>query len=265
MPMFEQDLEIAFHVPVVPGVFCMGLRSPEMVAVAEPGQFVMVRIGDRLDPLLRRPFSICGRRGREVFILLYAVVGQGTGLMSRLNAGERVSVLGPLGKGFEMAGHDSAPILVAGGIGIAPLFFLAQCLRPGPMTFLAGFGSAGQIIDPAPLGLGDLNMEIATDDGTRGHHGSVTDLLKPHLNGAGDRKGVIYACGPGAMLRRTGALAREQGVPCQVSLETVMACGLGVCQGCAVPAAEKEPRSYHLVCQHGPVFQAEALDWKTHD
>jgi dihydroorotate dehydrogenase electron transfer subunit len=258
--MITQDAEIVFNKKLTRDTFLMGLRSREIAAEAKPGQFVMIKVRPGADPLLRRPFSICATRGDDLFLILYQVVGQGTALMSMTEKGERVSVLGPLGKGFDFPERGQDPVLIAGGIGVAPLIFFAQAIGGNTVTFMAGYRSDSEIVDTEELGLSDIKIAIATDDGTAGHKGPVTDLLEAYLNEA-RHDSLVYACGPGAMLDRVAALTLAQGISCQVSLETHMACGLGACQGCAVKAAPGQRKTYYQVCHDGPVFPVHALDW----
>jgi len=264
--MFEREAVIIEHREVVQGVFLMTLREPSIAGRARPGQFVMVRIHAGLDPLLRRPFSICGLTGEDAFRILYRVVGRGTALLSGTGAGEAVQVLGPLGSGFRTDTTSGPALLVGGGMGVAPLFFLAQALSgaPGPpVAFLAGFPSAADVLDPAEILGTDLRLEVATDDGSAGYAGFVTELLRARLDSEGPGAlGAVYACGPGAMLARAAALTSERSLPCQVSLEAFMACGLGACLGCAVPAGPAGQDPYYRVCREGPVFDAGAVDWK---
>ena len=260
--MIDQHVEIVFNKKFTDDTFLMGLRSPEIVSEARPGQFVMIKVRPGNDPLLRRPFSISATRGDDLFLILYQVVGQGTRMMSMTGKGERLSVLGPLGKGFDLPETGQEPVLVAGGIGIAPLIFLARTIEPRDLMFVAGYGSVDQMLDTEEMGISGNKITIATDDGSRGHKGPVTDLLETHLDEA-RHDSVIYACGPLAMLKRVAELTVDRGIPCQVSLETHMACGLGACQGCAVKAAPEQNRVYYQVCQDGPVFPVHSLDWKS--
>ena len=260
--MIEEESEIVFNKEVANSTFYMGLRSPEIVAIARPGQFAMLRVTAGIDPLLRRPFSICGLHRDEIFYILYRIVGRGTELMSRASKGERLSVLGPLGKGFELPLHRGKSLLVAGGIGIAPLIFLAQTLDTDDATFLAGYRSANDIIPTEQVGL-DLAISIATDDGTAGRGGTIIDLLKGYAPNIQEERPIVFACGPSPMLREVAALANHWRVPCQVSLETSMACGLGACQGCSVRGSSGQGRPYRLVCHDGPVFDVNDIDWKS--
>ena len=260
--MIEQNSKIVFNKRLAPETFLMALESPEVVDKAKPGQFVMIRVTPGIDPLLRRPFSICGTRGDDLFLILYKVVGRGTAIMSKAGGGEKLAVLGPLGRGFDLPKRDCNSVLVAGGIGVAPLIFLARAIDAGKIAFLSGYRSKNEILPLGQFGLDAMETLISTDDGTAGHHGFVTELLENHLAGFSEDPPIVFSCGPLPMLKRVAELALKRNIPCQVSLETSMACGLGACQGCAVRASSKENRTYFHVCQDGPVFDAETLDWE---
>ncbi len=262
--MIDQRGKIAFNQRVTENTFLMGLECPRIAAATRPGQFAMLRVGSGYDPLLRRPFSICGTKG-DLILVLYDVVGRGTTLMSAMEAGDDVTVLGPLGHGFSSGSGDRMSLLVAGGIGIAPLLYLAQTMTEQPYRLLAGFRTATAVIDATSAVGASKDVSVATDDGTAGHHGPVTDLLRAHLAERGSRGSAlgVYACGPKAMLRKVATMTLEKGIACQVSLEAYMACGLGACQGCAVRAAAGQERTYYHVCKDGPVFPVQAVDWDT--
>jgi dihydroorotate dehydrogenase electron transfer subunit len=261
--MIEQYADIAFNDQINENTWLLGLRSSEIVKSAKPGQFVMIRVRRSLEPLLKRPFSIFGVK-KNLCLVLYRVVGQGTAVMARLGEGEELSVLGPLGKGFRMPGKDQLPVLVAGGIGIAPLAFLAQSLKAKAFLFLMGFGTAGEIITLDHVSGGHMEVSIATDDGTTGHPGPVTDLLEKFLKSkkAKGKNLSLYTCGPKPMLKKIAEMARRHRLLCQFSLEANMACGLGACQGCAIRASSGGKNSYVLVCRDGPVFPVQSIDWK---
>jgi dihydroorotate dehydrogenase electron transfer subunit len=259
--MMNQEIEVVFNRRVSRETFFMGLRSEQVVGEARPGQFVMIRVTHEADPLLRRPFSISGTRGHDLFFILYRVVGRGTSIMSGTREGERLGVLGPLGKGFDLPKGRGQSLLVAGGIGVAPLIFLAQSIKTGDVVFMTGYGSADEIVPIKELGLTDKETLISTEDGEAGHQGVVTDLLERRLSKIGSVRQTVYSCGPVAMLKRVASLTFDLRIPCQVSLETSMACGLGACQGCAVRASSKENSTYYHVCHDGPVFGAESVDW----
>lgn len=261
MAMDDRSLGIVFNRRIGGEVFLMGLRSAEVAAEARPGQFVMVRVSDGSEPLLRRPFSICGCRNGELFLILYKVVGRGTAIMSGLKQGDRMGVLGPLGRGFGTPPKGAMSFLVGGGLGIAPLLFMAERFGAKDMVFLAGARTARELISPKHLDM-DLEPLIATDDGTSGFKGTAVDLFKMNLmKGPGGPK-AVFACGPLPMLKGLWALAGAENILCEVSLEASMACGLGACQGCAVRAARGRPEPYSLVCRDGPVFAASSLNWE---
>ena len=260
--MFEQNAKIVFNKRLAPETFLMALKSPELVAEARPGQFVMIRVTQGINPLLRRPFSICGTRGDDLFLILYKVVGRGTAIMSKARGGEKLSVLGPLGRGFDLPKRDCNSVLVAGGIGVAPLIFLAQAIDAEKIAFLAGYRSENEMLPLEKFGLDAMETLVSTDDGTAGHHGFVTELLESQLEYFSEDPPLIFSCGPLHMLSRVAELTLKKKRPCQVSLETHMACGLGACQGCAVRASSEENRTYFHVCQDGPVFDVQKLDWK---
>lgn len=258
--MIDRYTEIVFNRPVTRETWIMGLRSPELAAVTKPGQFVMIRVRPGIDPLLRRPFSVCGI-DEECFMVLYRVVGKGTEIMTTIQPGEKLPVLGPLGIGFSAPGEKDLPVLVGGGIGVAPLLFLAQSLGARKVEFMMGFRTIQEIIRLDDFEGPIQNVSLATDDGTEGHAGFVTDLLLTFLEEHKGRSLSLFACGPRPMLKKVAETAMKRGIPCQVSLESAMACGFGVCQGCAVKASAQGSATYHYVCQNGPVFSAESIDW----
>ena len=261
--MIEQAIKIEFNKRVATDTFFMGFRSTEIAAKSRPGQFVMLRVSRGVDPLLRRPFSICGVQGKDLVCILYRVVGRGTAILSETGNGEILSVIGPLGRGFELPERDKKALLVAGGIGVAPIFFLAQAMKDRDVEFMTGFTSSSEIIEAGEVSDPSIRMSVATDDGTAGYAGTVADLLKGYLDRNPDGSFYLYACGPLQMLKSVVSIAIDRDIPCQVSMESAMACGLGACQGCAVKAFSREGgiRYFH-VCKDGPVFPAHLLDWK---
>ncbi|NLZ93642.1 MAG: dihydroorotate dehydrogenase electron transfer subunit [Firmicutes bacterium] len=217
---------------------------------AQPGQFVQVAVSTAYDPFLKRPFSVhdCSA---NTLTLLYRRSGRGTSLLAEKKAGEKLEVVGPLGTGFPMVTEDKI-ILVAGGIGSAPLFYLLKTLQAAgkKVAFYYGARSKNELILREQYQmLADEYME-ATDDGSCGHQGVVTELMADVLD---EEKPVIFACGPDGMLRAVAKLAKRNKCRCYVSLEAHMACGVGACLGCVVPNIRGE---YVRVCVEGPVFPA---------
>lgn len=202
----------------------------------------------RHDPLLPRPMAVYRGEG-ERLEFRFKVVGRGTELLATLPEGTSLGVVGPLGNGFPSPG--GRPVLVGGGTGIASLYELAAS-SAGATRVLLGGRSRGDILGLEDFEALEVQLEIATEDGSLGHRGRVTELLKP---GPEDR---VYACGPTPMMARARELAREGGAACWVSLEIPMACGFGVCLGCAV----RTVAGVRYVCTNGPVFEAEELLWE---
>ncbi|MCL4424919.1 MAG: dihydroorotate dehydrogenase electron transfer subunit [Firmicutes bacterium] len=247
------------------------LRAGELAQQAEPGQFVMVKADDGLDPFLRRPLSfhrINQERG-EVQIL-FQVKGRGTGLLARRLPGDALQLLGPLGRGFTLeqrmfpengAGTQrQRVVLVGGGIGVAPLLALAEKAARGgdEVLLLLGARSRDDLLAVSDFRALGAQVHLATDDGSLGHHGLITDLLDQVLRE--DAADAIYACGPLPMLKKVAQLADQFGRPAQLSLEERMGCGLGACIGCVV--GTKGPGgqpTYKKVCQDGPVFPAQEV------
>ncbi len=234
--------------------YLMWLDSPEIAAEAGPGQFVMVRCGE--DTSLRRPLSIHQSDGNKI-ALLFAVVGKGTTWLSQREAGDKVDLLGPLGNAFSINPTSKNLLLVAGGIGIAPLCFLAQeaLMKDCRVTLLAGVQTAACVYPERQLPP-EISVICATDDGTTGRKGMVTDFLADYI----DRADQVFACGPLPMYRDMAFRKQElklEGKPVQVSLEMRMACGRGFCYGCTL----KTKAGLKLVCDDGPVFNLEDILW----
>jgi dihydroorotate dehydrogenase electron transfer subunit len=240
-------------------LYRLRLRAPQIAAQAKPGQFVMLKVRHGKDPLLARPFSIHGVEGEDFFIL-YRVVGRGTSILSLTRTGKSLAVWGPLGAGFDL--NVENPILVAGGMGIAPLPFVAEKLvRQGKkpafilgMLTTNGFEALVEAMQNR-LKLSDITISWATEDGSLGLKGLVTHLLPDALKTPGSS---VLTCGPMPMLKAVAKIAAEHNTPCQVSLEAPMACGIGVCLGCVIPQAGG---GYLRACQEGPVLDAGRVDW----
>ncbi|MFH2127401.1 MAG: dihydroorotate dehydrogenase electron transfer subunit [Pseudomonadota bacterium] len=249
--------------PVGPEIFLLTLQAPAMAAKAKPGQFVMLRVSPGPDPLLARPFSIHGADGGKLLIL-YQVKGKGTKLLAQARPGVELLTWGPLGRGFDL--DAERPVLVAGGMGIAPMAFAAERLEERGAAFEAFYGLAAKealVAWDSVSGEGAFYLEGwgwtgASEDDSIGHHGLVTEPLRTRLERE-PLPGAVLACGPIPMLKAVALLCAEFGVTCQTSLEAPMACGVGACLGCAIPAANG---GYVRACQEGPVMEASLVDWK---
>lgn len=221
-----------------------------------PGQFVHVKCGDSL--LLRRPISVCScmeEEPEDTLAIVFEVRGEGTQWLANRPVGHSVDVMGLLGNGFAMK-PEGRYLLVGGGIGVPPMRGCAQYTM-GRSTAILGFRTAQRAILLDQFKQECDQVLVATDDGTMGHHGFVDALVRQVLEKDKDFTAVL-ACGPKLMLRSVWNVAKEFGVPCQVSMEERMACGVGACLGCATPMADGTMKH---VCKDGPIFAAEEVDW----
>ena len=254
-------------VEVAEGFFQTRLQVPAAALRVLPGQFLQLRPrrDDMLSPYLRIPMSVAGvDEAESTMDVLYDRVGQKTRALSRLPAGERVGFLGPLGNHFPAP--EGEAVLVGGGIGLPPLLFLGRRLvaEGRSVLLLAGARSAARHLPDDLLRPAAPGFLRATDDGSLGHHGLVTDLLSRILDHA--RPGItVYTCGPHTMMAAVARLCAERGVPCHASLEEYMACGFGVCVGCVVARVEEAHddlyHRYSRICVDGPVYDARTIEW----
>ncbi len=264
--------------------------SAAVICRAKPGQFIEISCYDNSDPrsqtpLLRRPFSIAGieRISDQITQLqiIYRVIGPGTNWLSARRCGDRLNIIGPLGNGFDIGdGNNCRSILLGGGIGLPPMFFLADKLaQKGGQT--VGFAAARSIdqiesalqtenpdnpLQPAgrleQFNRSNTNCIIATDDGSYGYHGNIAAALEEFLDNNADWRGaVLYACGPDGMLKALAAVAEKRQMKCWVCMEAYMACGIGVCQSCVIQLNGNGKIKYKLVCADGPVFGANQVNW----
>ena len=248
------------------GNFLITLQVPRSFARPQPGQFVHLRVGEDIEPLLRRPYSLEGftERGALRAVRIYfSVVGRGSGVLARQGKGTKLDLIGPLGIGFTPRPRR-VPILVAGGRGVAPLLFLSRRLRERkrPYVFLFGARSRAELYGVREIRGGRLHL--ATDDGSIGYEGSVLDLLEREWTEAGHTPltAEIFTCGPHGLLHAISDFARERGIRCEASLEGPMACGVGACRGCPVPLLPGPgSERYPAMCVEGPVMDATIVDW----
>jgi dihydroorotate dehydrogenase electron transfer subunit len=271
--MKQLKVKISENVKIASGVYRMRILSSYLAGSGKPGQFVEVRCSDRNDPLLRRPFS-CHRIFTLGIELLYKVVGNGTEALACKKRGDTLDIIGPLGNGFDIKRTSNnerrTTILVAGGIGVAPLLALAEQLAhsaKGKIYVLIGAKTKSHLLCEKEFKKVGAEISTATEDGSKGNKGFVTGLLTDFLRNTNDeRRTTIYACGPNAMLKEVARLAAINKVPCQVSLEERMACGVGVCLGCPVKVKTHNAQrithyEYKMVCRDGPVFDASQIAW----
>jgi dihydroorotate dehydrogenase electron transfer subunit len=250
-----------------------------------PGSHISVSDPELAEPtaVLRRPFSLAGRRGQEIDII-HRVVGLGTHYLATLNPGDEIDILGPLGNTFTLPAPGQFAIMVGGGVGIPPMIYLASQLAGTPAVAFAGSVTR----DLMPLTPGSTQFDttefsafnvptiLATDDGSLGFRGFVTQALEEFLDGRLapqiPRVGspILYTCGPEPMMKRVADIALRRNLPCQVAVERAMACGMGTCQSCCIRVKKPDPARpplpgsdwcYRLTCTDGPIFQAAQLLW----
>lgn len=252
------------------GLYRMGLSAKGISKGASPGQFYMIRVHKGLHPLLRRPFAISRRylsKARHVphgdgMEILFQVVGIGTQMLSEKSEGDLLEALGPLGRGWRLDPVRS-PVLVGGGIGVASLLSLAeelpQEIREKAIAIL-GARERDQLVALEDFQRAGLRTLWIVEEASRGGRaGTVMDLLRELEGDLSSMDAHVYTCGPPAMIRAVAGWSKEREIPCQVSLETVMACGMGLCLGCAVRTSGGH--GYKKACIDGPVFDAADLEW----
>ena len=256
----EVNANIISQSQVCPGMHLVWLETPELAAAARPGQFVMVRCGEGYHPLLRRPLSI-HRIGANGIALLFAVVGRGTGWLAERRLGDTLSLLGPLGNGFTLNPKTRDLLLVAGGIGIAPLMALAEQALHSDLRvrLLLGARDAAGLY-PANLIPSRLETIVMTEDGSAGPSRGRAGLVTEPLPGLAREADQVFACGPLPMYRTLHKMRSKDGLrgkSVQVSLETRMGCGVGACYGCTIETRGGPRR----VCRDGPVFELSEVLW----
>jgi dihydroorotate dehydrogenase electron transfer subunit len=266
--MHIDNATILWNQPLGSSCYRIGIAVSAQYAYAVPGQFVMLRLPGQTDPLLRRPFSIHRLIESENGILqgieiLVKVVGRITRSLSFCQPGDTVDILGPLGHGFSIPPDCGRIFLAAGGIGVAPMLFLATWLFKKKfdlsrcIIFLGGRSKA-DILCEADFSALNLPVTITTDDGSLGDQCLITHPLE--LCAREQRPDIIVACGPSGMLACVAGIAEALDIPCQISLETAMACGMGACLGCAVKGKNPDARRLHA-CLDGPVMDSRQIDF----
>jgi len=242
--------------------FLLSLESPRIASQAQPGQFIMVRISHHPYPLLRRPFSIHSKDEKSIEIF-FQVSGLGTDLLSQKKVHDTLDILGPLGKGFHrgasLKGKDA--VAAGGGRGIAPLYFLAQELRSQGASVKIFYG--GKSLEDIPLKekfeAERFDLYCSTDDGSFGFKGFISEYLKAELEKFTPSR--IFSCGPEEMMRKIAQFAAEKDIPAELSLESVMGCGFGVCWGCVKRIKKNGEEGWVKICEEGPVFSSDEIIW----
>lgn len=246
---------------LAPGVHELTLDAPGWAEGVRPGQFAMIRVPGP-EPLLARPMAFMTGDAKSATFGM-KVSGRGTLALSRLAEGTELIVWGPLGKGFSPSAAGRRHVLVGGGIGVPPLVLQAAALKAAgtpPAAVIVGARSRAELFGRDRFAAMSLAPSIATDDGSEGHKGYVTELLAKVPLGPGT---LVQACGPTPMLVAVAKIAKEAGAACELSLEARMGCGVGACRGCMIPMAAPDPataKAYLCLCIEGPVVDADAID-----
>lgn len=250
---FWEETQVVENISINSETYRMKIHAPCVTDEAKPGQFIMLEINSLNDPLLNRPFGIAAMdKAEKTFTVFYRVVGKGTDLLTKKKQGESIRVVGPLGNGFEM--NAKKPLLIGGGMGLAPLLFVAQEMCPNPVEVIAGGRTKDELFWVNLFADICHKVHVTTDDGSLGTKGTCVSII-PQLFEK-NKFDAILACGPAPMLRAVVECAQSLNIPCQVSLEKHMACGFGACLTCT---CEKKDGGYFQVCKHGPVFKAEEV------
>ncbi|MDE6424906.1 MAG: dihydroorotate dehydrogenase electron transfer subunit [Ruminococcus sp.] len=235
-------------------IYSFTIHCPEVAEVAAAGQFVHIRTGNFT---LRRPVSICGiDKQKGTLRIVFEVRGEGTAEISRLNQGDVIDMLAPLGHGFTVNPDFKKIVLIGGGIGTPPMLPLAE-IYGEKTTVITGFRSADAVILQNDFRKTGAEVILCTDDGTTGIHGFVTQPFSEIVNDAD----AVYACGPMPMLKNITGICNENNIFCEISLEERMACGIGACLGCACRTVRNDEEYFAHVCKDGPVFNAKEVIW----
>lgn len=249
---------------LINGIFKFGVNAPEIVKTAKPGSFLEIKVSNGTEPFLRRPISIYNMDEKSGLVeFIFQVKGEGTDLLSQKQVGDDIDILGPLGKGtFKYEKYNKLGI-IGGGIGIFPLYELAKLAKKDGKDVNTYLGFRNKSLVTLEKEFQDVSnkLVLATDDGSYANKGFAIDFLKKDIEE--NKIDSIYACGPLPMLRAVKKLAQEKNIPCQVSLEEKMACGIGACLSCAVKTAKSpvDAPEYWHVCKGGPVFDASTVDF----
>ncbi len=238
---------------IAPNIFSVWVQNSEMAAGAKPGQFLHIQCGDPVSMPLRRPISICDREGDKLRFI-YEVKGRGTKALKEAEG--TLDILGPVGNGFTVDPDKyKNPAVVGGGIGVYPMLYLTKQLQNA--SCYLGFRNKSLVTLEKEFTETASFLSVSTDDGSYGNHGFALDTLKKDF--AEKKFDIIYACGPKGMLKAIQAFAKEVGVPCQISLEERMGCGIGACLTCSCETHEEGSGKYKRVCRNGPVFWSEEV------
>lgn len=265
--MIDDYFPITVNRQLTNDIFLLQLAIPEISRTAQPGQFVMIRTGNGCYPLLRRPFSILQINSKAGTIdILLRTIGRGTSILSKMKSGEKLAVMGPLGNSFPLEGDFTTVLLLAGGIGLPPIYFAMKNLENSGKRIHLYYGTKTGTEQEllTSLSINSISIRQASEDGTRGYRGFITNLLQDDIrqgNFKADGKIRLFGCGPNQMMFHAAKTCQTVNIESYFSIETGMACGIGLCQGCVIPVRRNETSAleYKLACKEGPVFPGEII------
>lgn len=255
--ILDLALEVISNEQLTPSINVIVLHAPKVASRFKAGQFMEIKVNDSLFPLLRRPFSIHRVVGEQIEIMS-KVIGIGTKILYSVKAGEKLQTLAPLGNTFGYDKDDfDLGVLISGGIGVAPMAMLEETLRSRNKDVLniVGARTAEELVTRYLT-----NVHLATDDGTAGFKGNVVSLFSSMLPSLKGKRLRVFACGPNPMLNALSKFCNAQEIPCEVSIESIMGCGIGICYGCPVRIKEANGEVHNkLLCQYGSVIDAREI------
>jgi len=250
--LFIQDVIIHSNNLISDNTYIIEVETKDLAGLTKPGQFFNIRINESSFPLLRRPFSICDIIDDSIYFM-YKIVGEGTAILADKKPGNKINILGPLGNNFNIPDSIDHLIILGGGIGIAPFPYLIKNINSNlNLSVLFGIRNKREAHN-----YGLRNVTYSSDDGSVGFHGNVVQLLDQHISTMNEKNIKIVACGPNPMLRTLRKYTIKKEIHCDVSMESAMACGFGICQGC--PIEYKDQESYKLICKDGPIFDIKNI------
>ena len=262
MTMTQQDTTILNNRNLKGDYYQVDFQADAIVPQVQPGQFVQVKLPEFEHRILRRPFSIYNAEPKTgVLSIVYKVVGEGTSHLAKLPAGTQVNLLGPLGTGFSQPSGKGRPVIVAGGYGCAATYLVAR-RSPVPCTVLIGGRAAPDLLLEDEFRALGCDVQVSTNDGSKGHKGLVTALLEKAIEKYG-KTTEVFACGPNPMLKAVCHISAAYGIDAEVSLDHAMCCGVGACFACVVKMKADTPEGWEYVrtCMAGPVFKASRTYW----
>ncbi len=252
------NCKIIYKQEIASGIIDMRVKSEEITKQAKPGQFLNVKCCEAMSVLLRRPISICDiDKEKQELRFIFQIKGEGTKLLANHHVGDTIDIMGPLGKPFIIDAKYTNPVFIGGGIGVFPLLMLAKNLPAKDKAVYLGFRNKDLVVMEDEFKEISNDCQITTDDGSYGIKGFATQLLEEKIKN--ENVDIVYACGPEPMLKIIKNICSVNDIPCQLSMEQRMGCGIGACLVCACKTKKEEDWEYQHVCKDGPVFWGDEV------